>query len=187
MRNKLLNLVLAAGFTLAGSLTQASAITGLGGSITATGGDVSVSILPSDSGYNNLIELFWAYTDANKNLSVHNFIGIDNQLATVNLGSFAAGTELVFGIITPNATYVLGNGSRNYDGLAHGTVAATATPVGFAESWLVSFEDLLGGGDKDYNDAIFQVNQKASVPEPGALALVAIGLVGLGLQRRKQA
>ena len=167
-------------------VANASAILGLGGKIYATGGNVSVDILHSSSGFDNIINLYWGYTDANHNVSDLTYLGVDNHLDTINLGSFAAGTELVFGIYSPQGTFLMGDGSRNADNLAHAWVGWYPTVDNFAESWVVGFEDLYAGGDKDYNDAIFRVNQTASVPEPGSLALLAAGIAGLVLVRRRQ-
>src|SRR5690606_34647619 len=132
-----------------GSLAQASAILGWGGSIFATGGNVTIDILPSYSGFDNQIDLFFSYTDANQNLVDKTFIGIDNHVGTVNLGSFEAGKELVFGIISPQGTFLLGSGARNADGKIHGWVSPTTVKAGHVESWDVGFEDLYNLGDND--------------------------------------
>jgi hypothetical protein len=69
------------------------------------------------------------------------------------LGSFAAGTELVFRITTPQgATYYTGPGHRNPDGLVHANVVQLA-----ANTYWVGWEDLFAGGDSDYDDVFFQV------------------------------
>jgi hypothetical protein len=52
----------------------------------------------------------------------------------------------------------------------------------------VGFEDLLGGGDQDYNDFMFRLTNvldPIAVPEPPVLFLLACGLIGLVLQRRR--
>ena len=51
--------------------------------------------------------------------------------------------------------------------------------------WL---EDLLGGGDLDYNDIFFDVQGVSVVPEPFTMALLGSGLLGIGgvrLRRRR--
>ena len=52
----------------------------------------------------------------------------------------------------------------------------------------LGFEDLFGGGDRDYNDANFQlesgIGNVARVPQPGSLILLVVGMSGLGLVSR---
>ena len=98
----------------------------------------------------------------------------------VNLGSYDAGTKLDFFLIADGA-----NGGKNIygtddsvnpDGVNH---IASFTPRLFAvpdlnSSYLfLAFEDLYGGGDKDYNDVIFAIdvgqatiNALLATPEP---------------------
>lgn len=68
---------------------------------------------------------------------------------TTDLGTLAAGQELVFGIYVRNTglTYYSGPASRNPDGQYHAAVGAYAN-----DEYRVGFEDLFGGGDRDYND-----------------------------------
>lgn len=189
MKKISLSLITAAGLSVGGAVAHASAITGLGGAVFATGSEITVDILSSSSGFDNELDFFYGWTDGIDNTDKTAF-GIDNQLGRFNLGSYAPGRELVFGITSPQGTFVLGPGSRNPDGLAHGWVRSTPTLAGFAESWVIGFEDLFGGGDRDYNDAVFRVSQLApsvSVPEPSAWAVVALGLLGLGMTRRRTA
>jgi hypothetical protein len=71
----------------------------------------------------------------------------------VQLGSFPAGTELVFGIkvVDTGYTYKIGAAARNPDGIEHAFVQADPD----ANTARVRFEDLFGGGDRSFTDTVF--------------------------------
>lgn len=68
---------------------------------------------------------------------------------------------------------------------------AESPPCFLAEAGttVVGFEDIGGLGDSDWNDLVFSfTNVSTTVPEPGTMGLLALGLVGLsgaGLVRRR--
>ncbi len=75
---------------------------------------------------------------------------------SVDLGIFASG-ELQLTLATPEGfTYSTGPGSRNPDGLVHASLQSQSP-----SSVRVSWEDLFGGGDMDFNDCVVQVNATA--------------------------
>jgi|GEM_PF-667747 hypothetical protein len=127
----------------------------------------------------------------------------------VSLGKFSGPTQLDFSIVSdgfnlakPKANAkpkaiekyeqevarrtLGGDASKNVDGLQH--------VVAFQHNdWIIlGFEDIIGGGDLDYNDVVFAVRgaqqgrPSEDVPEPSAiLSLLVLGVGGFTTLRRK--
>lgn len=60
-----------------------------------------------------------------------------------------------------------------------------------ADSYIIAWEDLRGGGDKDYNDMAIRVKYVRAVganpvPEPTTLAFVVLTVLGTGVIRRRK-
>jgi hypothetical protein len=186
---------------LAVAPAQAASI--VGAQLIADGGLVTAVFLGKSAGFTNDLYLFDA-SNLSTPLPVTGVVGpgygapgliFTNQTSPigsrVNLGSFAAGTELVFGIYVRNTgnTFFMGPGSRNPDGIAHGAIDNGALPAG---SIAVGFEDLFNGGDFDYNDLGFAFSSVRSVqtvsnPEPGTMLLLGSGLAGVIARAQRRA
>jgi hypothetical protein len=156
----------------------------------ATGGDVVVTFASNDAGYTSELFLDGLLGDGS--------VLFNNRTTpigtTINLGSFGAGTELVFKLLvlqTGDAFYT-GSADRNSDGQIHALIQNVA---GHA---LVGFEDLRGGGDRDYNDLVFAFTnvslssqpgppiQPLAVDEPSSLLMFGGGLAALLFAMKRQ-
>jgi hypothetical protein len=131
---------------------------GLGALVIANGEPIEVEILPSDAGVESDIYLTKLLT-----VPVRSLLGTNRDAGKVtSFESFGAGEELRFEIFVHSTglTYSTGPADRNPDNLAHATVVATS-PTSFT----VGFEDVFGGGDRDYNDV--QLRVRMATPSSG--------------------
>lgn len=156
-----------AAFTMA---TTASAQTpaGLGGQLYSLGGEVTIDPLPATAGLKSEL---WIVSPEERFIAFNERIGSTDPIQDpVTIGPYPAGTELIFEIRVPGqGTFQIGPGSRNPDGLPH----AVVTPDG-TNSFIVGFEDLFGGGDRDYDDNMFRfTGSLAPVVPPDCSALTA--------------
>jgi hypothetical protein len=114
----------------------------------------------------------------------------------INLGTFAAGTVLRFrlDVLGLNQSFFSGPAFRNPDNMVHvaaGTWQADAV-IPF-DGIYIGFEDLMGGGDMDFDDNSFVIRaggavdprQLQEIPEPSYVFLVAAGLGSAFIIRRR--
>ncbi len=132
--------------TVAAALAAEEAVASCGattdgsGQLFATGGTVKVMI---GSGTSAASQTFKQFSSSVTVIGTNTDVG-----QIVDLGTFPAGQELIFGITTGSGnTYMTGPANRNPDMRVHARV------INYNEELVVEFEDQLGGGDNDYNDA----------------------------------
>lgn len=171
-----------AALTLAAASTGAMAAAALydGAFTVGSTGSVEATFLGHTAAYSD--DLYFSTDKINWSFIFNNHATPWGQ--TVSLGDFDAGTELFFKIYVNNTytTFYSGAGSNNPDGLVH--VVAETTGV----DTYVGFEDLYGGGDRDYDDVRYSFRNVAAVPEPETYALMlgGLGFAALAARRRQR-
>lgn len=175
------------------------------GSAIATGSDIWVQYLGFEAAYTDDLYFAVSYGDtehfifSNKGTTS---VGDVFHLNSILGGSFTAGEEVVFAMYVnacsgctsswaddDNRVYYTGDPTRNPDGMPHAKFATyNATVGGVLFDMQIGFEDILNGGDEDYDDLVFATSGvNYQVPEPVSLLLMASGLIGVvGVARRRQ-
>jgi len=163
---------------LAGLLASPAAFAGPGDDAIAGGGEIIVTFEGASASFDSLILV---------NSGVPFFPNHGTAVGdTFSIGTFAAGTVLDFALMVVNTgnTFHTGPAAGNPDSLIHADVTYNFGTPGTTR---VSFEDVFGGGDQDYNDYIFTFRSVTAVPEPATNVLMLAGLVAVGwLSRRRK-
>jgi hypothetical protein len=149
----------------------------------ATTGDVILTFLFKEAAFSN--DLF---LEGNNSVILNNQTAVPN-ITQINLGSFAANSLLTFKMTVSNTgfSFFTGDSSLNPDGFNHALFDKEA-----GKPLIVGFEDILGGGDKDYNDLVFSLTNvyaatgPTPVPEPESFAMLAAGLLLLRLRKNRK-
>ncbi|MCB1734811.1 MAG: DUF4114 domain-containing protein [Gammaproteobacteria bacterium] len=184
---------------------------------------VTAYFISEGAGYRNTVGWYDASTDASTAAN-RNVIWANASLAgsggdlqpwqPVELGTFEAGTTLGFFLSANGFSYekyrdqlsdarvdyymdnyvntYFTDDALNPDGISH-VVAGLLPEKGLLT---IGFEDLYGGGDRDYDDVVFAIDIgienarriAAGAPEPGEWALMLVGsttLLGLINRRRR--
>jgi hypothetical protein len=138
----------------------AQAVTITEQTLIATGGDVVVTFVSNEAGFTS--ELFLDGALGEDSGALFNNWTTDIG-SSVNLGSVAEGTELIFKLLVKETgdIFYTGLGSRNADGVVHATIDNVDGQV------FVGFEDLFGGGDFDYDDLVFAFTNVVFTDAPG--------------------
>ena len=161
------------------SFAQATGIVG-GNVFVQNNGDVSVTFAGSDAGYTS--NLYHGDTFLFSNRATPG--------TTVSLGNFEAGTELVFRLEVQNTGAIFSTGEG---------INSVVVDSGEGSS-RIGWEDIAGGGDRDYNDLVFDFTNTSATsaggsqtnggnianPEPSTIILFGSGLLGLGAWRLRK-
>ena len=180
MNHTLTRLAAAAGFAAALAAPQAQAA--IGDDLVASGGEIVIRFEGSSASFDSLISV---------NGSTPTFPNHSTPVGTTqSLGFFAPGTplDIVLNVVSTGNSFHTGSGALNADGLPHANVVYNFGEPG--RTW-IGFEDILGGGDLDYNDHEFSFTNiliRTPIPEPGTYALMfaGLGVMGFIARRRRQ-
>ena len=151
-----------------------------------TAGTVTYYYYGKEAGYSNTFTSGALSYSTGYTPTTQNYFGAPIQIGTRAVGpgildfnfcSFSSGTTGV-GCVS----------NAQNDALSLGSLQSIAMSIGSNVSWLF-WDDSGAGPDDNHDDMLIKAvfTPATSVPEPGTLGLVGLGLIGLGFARRARA
>jgi hypothetical protein len=151
------------------------------------------------SDHNKKVQLYGGSDGPGSKTSVSILLDGSVEVAFADTGIDFAGNQFGFYLTNGNSQTFYSDTGKNSDGVDHMVafqgnnsdliqVGNTQPGPWTDNEYLFAWEDVFGGGDSDYNDAVFMVESigMKPVPEPGTVLLLGFGLAGLGFAGRKR-
>ncbi len=149
-----------------------------------TGVGATTVILEELAGYRNHTTFGW-YDVNNAAAASQIFAGLDNKNTPAETVVFGGVRDIGF-YIDPNGSSANRMYTQSVLNSEQDVQVVVFEIAELANTFILGWEDLdmSGRSDADYQDMILRV-QLVDVPEPGSLALIALGLAGLVASRRR--
>lgn len=149
-----------------------------------------------DTGGTNRIEIFNGANDTNSIAALQwdlntNAVSLtrsdNNGITFTDFGVLGTIEHLSFGFYLESVQGIFfSENSLNAGGLDYLVVLQGLV----ADAWTLGFEDLLGLGDRDYNDFVVGISDvlptSQQVPEPVPLLMLGLGLLYIGFQSKRR-